>query len=102
MRQWLLWDELGDEERAALRASVEHLPVTLTDDERRAWLSSFTGIVMSSDGYIPFPDNVQRAARSSVAVIAQPGGSKQDATVTEAADRAGIAMIHTGLRLFWH
>jgi len=45
----------------------------------------------------------QRARRpSSVAVIAQPRGSKQDATVTEAADRAGIAMVHTGLRLFWH
>jgi phosphoribosylaminoimidazolecarboxamide formyltransferase/IMP cyclohydrolase len=57
---------------------------------------------MSSDGYIPFPDNVDRAARSGVRVIVQPGGSKQDEVVTAAADAAGVAMIHTGLRLFWH
>jgi phosphoribosylaminoimidazolecarboxamide formyltransferase/IMP cyclohydrolase len=57
---------------------------------------------MSSDGYISFPDNVDRAARSCVEVIAQPGGSKQDGLVTEAADAAGIAMVHTGLRLFLH
>ena len=57
---------------------------------------------MSSDGYIPFADNVHRAARSFVTAIAQPGGSKQDAVVTDAADLMGIAMVHTGLRLFWH
>ena len=103
VRQWLLWNELADDERAALHASSsQEMPAPLTDQERRAWLSSFRGVVMSSDGYIPFPDNVQRAARSFVAVIAQPGGSKQDAPVTEAADRAHLAMVHTGLRLFWH
>jgi AICAR transformylase/IMP cyclohydrolase PurH len=103
VRQWLLWDELTIDERADLAQSTRHVPPTLSADERSAWLSSaFARVVMSSDGYIPFSDNVHRAARSGIAVIAQPGGSKQDADVTAAADRAGIAMIHTGLRLFWH
>jgi AICAR transformylase/IMP cyclohydrolase PurH len=102
VRQWLLWDELGDAERAALRSATAHLPSPLTREERREWLEKFAHVVMSSDGYISFPDNVDRAARSCVEVIAQPGGSKQDGLVTEAADAAGIAMVHTGLRLFLH
>jgi AICAR transformylase/IMP cyclohydrolase PurH len=103
VRQWLLWDELTEGERADVSKSIRHLPQPLTRAERAEWLaSSASSIVMSSDGYIPFPDNVHRAARSGIAVIAQPGGSKQDADVTAAANRAGIAMVHTGLRLFWH
>jgi phosphoribosylaminoimidazolecarboxamide formyltransferase/IMP cyclohydrolase/phosphoribosylaminoimidazolecarboxamide formyltransferase len=103
IRQFLLLDELVDEERADLTASTRELPAPLTNVERTAWLASTPmPVVMSSDGYVPFADNVYRAARSGVAVIAQPGGSKQDADVTAAADRAGIAMVHTGLRLFWH
>jgi len=102
VRQWLLWDELGDAERAALHAAAAHLPSPLTREVRREWLEKFAHVVMSSDGYIPFPDNVDRAARSCVEVIAQPGGSKQDGLVTESADAAGIAMLHTGLRLFLH
>jgi AICAR transformylase/IMP cyclohydrolase PurH len=102
VRQWLLWDELAERERAALRASTRHLPAPLTLNERRDWLGTSALIVMTSDGYIPFPDNVDRAARSGIRVIAQPGGSKQDSIVTAAANASGIAMIHTGLRLFWH
>jgi len=102
VRQWLLWDELTEPERADLGATATHVPAPLSFEERAAWLATFPGVVMASDGYIPFADNVQRAARSAVAVIAQPGGSKGDGAVTTAADRAGIAMIHTGTRLFWH
>lgn len=102
VRQWLLWDELAERERENLRATARHLPPPLSQQERRAWLESTSLIVMSSDGYIPFPDNVDRAARSGVRVIAQPGGSKQDAPVTPAADAAGIATVHNGVRLFWH
>ena len=102
VRQWLLWDELADREQAALQATTRHLPAPFTRKERRDWLARSSLIVMSSDGYIPFPDNVDRAARSGVRAIAQPGGSKQDALVTAAADAAGITMLHTGLRLFWH
>lgn len=78
------------------------LPEVLTQEERRRWLAQFTPLVLSSDGYVPFRDNVDRAHRSHVQVIAQPGGSVNDAVVTAAADEAGIVMIHTGLRLFWH
>jgi phosphoribosylaminoimidazolecarboxamide formyltransferase / IMP cyclohydrolase len=102
VRQWLLWDELADREQAGLQATARYLPPPLSREERRAWLETPSLIVMSSDGYIPFPDNVDRAARSGVRAIAQPGGSKQDASVTAAADAVGIAMLHTGLRLFWH
>jgi phosphoribosylaminoimidazolecarboxamide formyltransferase / IMP cyclohydrolase len=102
VRQWLLWDELAEREQAALRATTRHLPRPLTREERRDWLGASALIAMSSDGYIPFPDNVDRAARSGVRVIAQPGGSRQDALVTAAADAVGVAMIHIGLRLLWH
>jgi AICAR transformylase/IMP cyclohydrolase PurH len=103
VRQWLLWDELTDDERGDVDRSTRHRPPPLTPAERTSWLASpDMRVVMSSDGYIPFPDNVHRAARSGVAVLAQPGGSAQDAEVTAVADRAGIAMVHTGLRLFWH
>lgn len=102
VRQWLLWDELADRERAALQTTARYLPPALSPEERRAWLETPSLIVMSSDGYIPFPDNVHRAARSGVRTIAQSGGSKQDAPVTAAADAVEIAMLHTGLRLFWH
>jgi phosphoribosylaminoimidazolecarboxamide formyltransferase/IMP cyclohydrolase len=102
VRQWLLWDELSDRERVQLEAAAHRLPTPLTVAERREWLSNAAPLVMSSDGYIPFPDNVRRADRSGIRVVAQPGGSAQDSTVTAAADEAGIVMIHTGLRLFWH
>jgi phosphoribosylaminoimidazolecarboxamide formyltransferase / IMP cyclohydrolase len=65
-------------------------------------LAGFEPVVLSSDGYIPFRDNVDRAHRSCVRTIAQPGGSANDTLVTAAANEADIAMVHTGLRLFWH
>jgi phosphoribosylaminoimidazolecarboxamide formyltransferase/IMP cyclohydrolase len=102
VRQWLLWDELAESERASLRAATHTRPTPLTNDDRREWVRSYQAVVMSSDGYIPFADNIHRAARSAIVAVAQPGGSKQDAPVTSAANDAGIAMVHTGVRLFWH
>jgi len=102
VRQWLTWDELDDSDRARLRVAVRDLPPPLDADERREWISTFSPVVLSSDGYIPFRDNVDRARRSGIHAIAQPGGSASDAAVTAAADESEIAMIHTGLRLFWH
>jgi AICAR transformylase/IMP cyclohydrolase PurH len=78
------------------------LPAPLAPDERQEWLEKFAPVVLSSDGYIPFRDNVDRARVSRIHAIAQPGGSLNDASVTEAANEAGIVMIHTGLRLFLH
>jgi phosphoribosylaminoimidazolecarboxamide formyltransferase / IMP cyclohydrolase len=102
VRQWLIWDELDDFDRAHLRDSAQYLPPPLDTAERHAWISQFSPVVLSSDGYIPFRDNVDRARRSGIQAIAQPGGSASDTVVTGAADESGIAMVHTGLRLFWH
>ena len=73
VRQWLLWDELSGREQSELKATAGDVPAPLSKDERDRWLASHP-VVMSSDGYIPFADNVERAARSAVRVIAQPGG----------------------------
>lgn len=102
VRQWLTWDELDDADRTRLRKAARHLPSPLDAADRREWISQFAPVVMSSDGYIPFRDNVDRARRSGISAIAQPGGSANDAAVTAAADESGIAMVHTALRLFWH
>ncbi|KAJ1566702.1 bifunctional phosphoribosylaminoimidazolecarboxamide formyltransferase/IMP cyclohydrolase [Cladochytrium tenue] len=77
-------------------------PAPLTADERAAWAARLTGVVVSSDAFFPFPDNVERAARSGVVAIAAPSGSVMDAAVIAAADARGIALAHTKLRLFHH
>jgi phosphoribosylaminoimidazolecarboxamide formyltransferase/IMP cyclohydrolase len=60
------------------------------------------GSVLASDAFFPFADGLQAAARAGVTAVVQPGGSKRDAEVVEAADRAGISMILTGVRHFRH
>jgi AICAR transformylase/IMP cyclohydrolase PurH len=101
VRQWLLWDELSTRERTRLEQKVPDMPRPLTAEERDEWIRTFA-CVMSSDGYIPFADNIERAARSAVRAVAQPGGSAHDPDVTATADELGVVMIHTGVRLFWH
>jgi len=98
------WIEQGGRVDATTDRQTRGLDLAepLTREERRTWLAGFAPVVLSSDGYIPFRDNVDRAHQSYVHVIAQPGGSANDAVVTAAASEAGIVMIHTGLRLFWH
>ena len=102
IRQWLTWEELDELDRERLRKAADRLPPPLDAAERHAWISQFSSVVLSSDGYIPFRDNVDRARRSGIRAIAQPGGSASDAAVTAAADESEIAMVHTGVRLFWH
>lgn len=77
-------------------------PEPISPDERREWLSGFKGVSLASDAFFPFGDNVERAHRSGVTYIAQPGGSIRDDHVIETCDRYGIAMAFTGLRLFHH
>ena len=77
-------------------------PDVLTSEEKRAWLSKLTDVSLGSDAFFPFPDNIDRAARSGVRYIAEPGGSIRDDLVIEACNRYGIAMAFTGLRLFHH
>jgi len=77
-------------------------PAPIFPDERMAWLDACTGVSLASDAFFPFGDNVERAAKSGVTYIAQPGGSIRDGHVIEACDRHGIRMAFTGTRLFHH
>lgn len=77
-------------------------PEPLTREEKRAWLDQMDGVALGSDAFFPFSDNVQRAYRSGVKYIAQPGGSIRDDLVIKACDEYGIAMYFSGMRLFHH
>ncbi len=77
-------------------------PAVFTREERKAWLAKNTGVALGSDAFFPFGDNVERAHRSGVEYIAQPGGSIRDDNVIETCDKYNIAMAFTGIRLFHH
>ena len=77
-------------------------PPVFTKEEKKAWLAKATDVTLGSDAFFPFSDNIERAFRSGVKYIAQPGGSIRDNDVIEACDKHGIAMCFTGLRLFHH
>lgn len=77
-------------------------PEPLTDEEARAYLDSITGVSLGSDAFFPFDDNIERAHRSGVMYIAEPGGSIRDDVVIERCNKYGIAMAFTGMRLFHH
>ena len=74
----------------------------MSDRERQEWVDRLSGVSLASDGFIPFRDNVDEAKWHGVSFIAQPGGSARDEEVTAACREYGIAMVHTGLRLFHH
>ena len=77
-------------------------PEPMTPQERRMWLDGTHGVSLGSDAFFPFPDNIERARRSGVSFIAQPGGSIRDDLVIAACDQYNIAMVMTGQRLFHH
>ena len=77
-------------------------PEPLTAQEKREWLKGLKNVALGSDAFFPFGDNVERAHKSGVAYIAQPGGSIRDDNVIAACDKYGIAMAFTGVRLFHH
>jgi phosphoribosylaminoimidazolecarboxamide formyltransferase/IMP cyclohydrolase len=74
----------------------------LTDDEKRAWIKTLRGVSLTSDGFLPFRDNVDHASKHGVRFIAQPGGSTRDDDVIAGCKEHGMAMAHTGVRLFHH
>lgn len=98
---------VGDEaellcENEAWKAYFDEAPDLITRNERREYLDSLGGVALGSDAFFPFGDNIERAHRSGVSCIAQPGGSIRDDNVIETCDKYGIAMAFTGLRLFTH
>lgn len=100
--QYLLWDELSEKELQGMLSGFKTKPEPLTSQEKVDWLKQFQGICLSSDALIPFRDNVDRASRSNIQVIAHTGGALRDDEVTLAANEYGMTMYHTGLRLFTH
>ena len=77
-------------------------PEVFTREEKRAWLDKFTDVALGSDAFFPFGDNIERAHKSGVKYIAQPGGSIRDDNVIDTCNKYGIEMSFTGIRLFHH
>ena len=77
-------------------------PEIFTEKEKRAWLDQMQGVSLGSDAFFPFSDNIERAHKSGVAYIAQPGGSVRDEDVIATCNKYGMAMAFTGIRLFHH
>lgn len=77
-------------------------PPVFTREEKKAWLARLTDVALGSDAFFPFGDNIDRAAKSGVKYIAEPGGSVRDDHVIETCDKYGMAMAFTGIRLFHH
>ena len=77
-------------------------PPVFTREEKRAWLDQMKDVTLGSDAFFPFGDNIERAHKSGVKYIAQPGGSVRDDHVIETCNKYGMAMVFTGIRLFHH
>ena len=92
-------DVIGDDVWAK---TFTEQPAPLTAEEKKAYLASMTGVSLGSDAFFPFDDNIERARRSGVTAIVQPGGSIRDDIVIDACNKHGIVMAFCGLRLFHH
>jgi phosphoribosylaminoimidazolecarboxamide formyltransferase/IMP cyclohydrolase len=77
-------------------------PAVFTPEEKRAWLDQMTGVTLGSDAFFPFSDNIERAYKSGVTYIAQPGGSVRDDAVIDCCNKYKMVMSFTGIRLFHH
>lgn len=98
---------MGDEYEDVLRDGewqkrFKVKPEVFTAEEKKAWLAGNQNVTIGSDAFFPFSDNIERAKKSGVAYIAQPGGSVRDDLVIEACDKYGMVMVFTGIRLFHH
>ena len=95
------WPEDVLEDGAWERVFTEK-PSEFTKEEKREWLSKLSGVTLGSDAFFPFSDNIERARRSGVDYVAEPGGSIRDDAVIECCDKYGMTMVFTGIRLFHH
>ncbi len=98
----LLEENVTPEELRIWQRFLLEEPEPISREERWTWVAQFPGICLASDGFIPFRDNIDRAAKSNVQYIIQPGGSTRDDSIIRAADEYGMVMVLTGLRLFYH
>jgi phosphoribosylaminoimidazolecarboxamide formyltransferase/IMP cyclohydrolase len=97
-----LRDDLAPAEDEIWRGAFAEVPERLTAAQKREWLDTLTGVAMGSDAFIPFRDNIDRAAMSGVKYVVQPGGSVRDEDVVTAAEQYGMVMALSGVRLFHH
>lgn len=97
-----LRDDVTEIERQSWKDIFEEMPVQLSAEEKKKWLSSLKGVSLGSDAFFPFRDNIDRAAMSGVKYIVQPGGSVRDDIVIEACNEYGMVMAFSGTRLFHH
>jgi phosphoribosylaminoimidazolecarboxamide formyltransferase/IMP cyclohydrolase len=95
-------DEIGEVERPSWAALFTEIPTPLTPEERCSWLKGLKQVALSSDAFFPFRDNIDRAQRSGVQYIIEPGGSVRDEDIVAAANEYGMTLIFSGLRLFTH
>lgn len=98
---------IGDEYEDVLRDGTwenffTEKPAVFTKEEKKAWLAKETGVSLASDAFFPFGDNIERAHKSGVSYISEPGGSIRDDNVIETADRYNMTMAFSGVRLFHH
>lgn len=82
--------------------TFEEKPEILTREEKKEWLKTLTGVSLGSDAFFPFGDNIERANKSGVSYIAEPGGSVRDDNVIEVCNKYGMVLSFTGIRLFHH
>jgi phosphoribosylaminoimidazolecarboxamide formyltransferase/IMP cyclohydrolase len=94
--------EMTPEERAVWEEAFAEVPNLLSDTAKKDWIGQLDSISLSSDAFIPFRDNIDRAARTGVKFVVQTGGSVQDENVIAAADEYGMLMVLSGVRLFHH
>ena len=97
-----LRDDLTPAEERVWEGVFEKVPLRLTHEEKREWLDGLKGVALGSDGFFPFRDSIDRAERSGVSYIVQPGGSLRDEEVIKACDEYGMIMALSGVRLFHH
>ena len=95
-------DDMDVLSEGAWQKTFKVKPERFTREEKRAWLDQMSDVALGSDAFFPFGDNIERAHKSGVKYVAQPGGSVRDDNVIETCDKYGMAMCFTGIRLFHH
>lgn len=97
-----LEDDLSPAELKDWASNFDETPERLTAEQKREWLDKLSGVTLGSDAFFPFRDNIDRASRSGVTYIVQPGGSLRDDVVIEACNEYNMVMCFSGVRLFHH
>ena len=94
--------DMTPQERKVWEAMFEEIPQPLTQDEKKKFLATTSGVSLSSDAFFPFRDSIDHASMLGVSYVVQPGGSRLDNVVTDACDEYGMTMAFSGVRLFHH